>query len=278
MIREGDHCAVKDPLRSGDAGPEPMVPEGPYPDGNEYREEEAGDASGADVAGSSDAGIEAGAGVEMDATSSLDGPVSADASVLMDASPKSEPDVGPVTPKDASTEGDGPDALLSDVTVPRDATQDANDGAGPNEAAVDGGDSGGSGLASCTETDLAQWRGFQTSTQLMPAIADCYARDPACAVGACELGGCLRGVAGVTSCSSCATEEARCALVACAAECGSSDTNDACRACSCRQGCIGTTSACAMGSVNACADCNGTTCSNMSLAPAIITVINAIYL
>jgi hypothetical protein len=164
-------------------------------------------------------------------------------------------------------------APWSDAAGPVDATQVASDASEAGEAAVDSGEQDASLPPLCSEADLANWRTFQASGRLIQTIAAGYASDPRCATGACDLAACLRRAARVTGCIACVAEETRCALTACATSCGSADTGDSCRACGCRQGCIGATTACGMGSMNVCRDCNGTTCGNMSLDPTLIMVI-----
>ena len=132
----------------------------------------------------------------------------------------------------------------------------------------------------CAAVDLERWRQFQMSDLLLGSIASCYMGNPSCALGVCDLSLCLRATAGVTGCDACAAAEARCADTACRTECGSSTTSDACRACACRERCIGSTPACAMGPMDVCADCSGTSCNRTSFDPALnmTVVVNPIVL
>jgi hypothetical protein len=146
-----------------------------------------------------------------------------------------------------------------------------------SDAAHDAASDTGTPVDTCSATDLSLWRNFQISGQLMPTIAICFARNPQCSVGACDLNVCLRDAVGVAHCETCIAEETRCAVNACAAECSASNSSDACRACACRENCIGTEPSCGgMGTEDVCADCDDYTCQNMSalpLDPALIMVV-----
>jgi hypothetical protein len=295
MVREGDHCVSEDPSLPGEALPidpgEPsFTPERDSAAGNEPNRD--------------------GGALEMPPPTLDSGvdarPPMSDASYDMDASIFADaraPDTmeGGLIPYDAYAGDAGLDASIdaadgaaaeastadvfspSDALVSNEASLDASYAADAEDASPDGSDADASHTVSdggdaaipplCSDSDLANWRTFQISGRLIQTIAACYASDPRCARGACDLAGCLRQSAGIAGCVDCVAEETRCALAACTSSCGSSDTSDACRACACAQGCIGGTTACGMGPANVCADCRGGTCNNMSLDPALIMVI-----
>ncbi len=283
MVRQGDRCVMDDLAEPREGDP---VGRGQERSASRLdpsaREQDAGAVDDAEQDGAlspSDAGFSDGTVSTFDASAIADASRMTDGSLAMDASGDVGPEAGSV-PHDADTvdaerdaltnsldAGDADATVWSDALVPADATQDASDATG------DSGESDASLPQLCSEGDLSTWRTFQTGGRLMQTIATCYASDPGCARGACDLAGCLRRAAGVSGCVACVAEETRCALAACTAACSSSDANDACRACACREGCIGVTSSCGMGAVNACRDCRGTSCGNMSLDPALIMVI-----
>lgn len=244
-VRDGDRCAMLDP-----ASPEPKP----------MRSEDVGPPDEGAVVADADSGPELAVDdPSMDAGLSVDGSSQADVAADTLGTPEAgSPDTSPFS-----------DAVATDAA---DATRDSNADGAPREAAV--GDA--SPPTAGEQADLEKWRAFQASTQLMLTIADCSARNPRCIARDCEPASCACEAAGVSTCASCAEEEVRCMLLACASECRSSDANDACRACACRRGCIAMTPGCAVGSMVVCADCDGERCTNMSLDPALTTVITEV--
>jgi hypothetical protein len=68
--------------------------------------------------------------------------------------------------------------------------------------------------------------------------------------------------------------EVACVAKSCTKACGASSNDDACRACACENGCVDAFDQCAGEALDVCADCDGKTCSNMSvLRPELIMVI-----
>lgn len=154
--------------------------------------------------------------------------------------------------------------------------RDAGDG-GDHDDAGDAGerDAGDAETpVACSLDDEAAWREFHLSGKVVQAVGECIALYPlACAKKMCPLDDCLREKAGVTSCHECVTTEVQCLLDQCASACGANDTDDACRACACAKGCVEQFDGCAQEPLDVCSDCDGTTCANASLSPALIMVI-----
>lgn len=176
---------------------------------------------------------------------------------------------------DAMTAGDsaGP---TQDGKVPVAPDASAADGSArtgdasnlPDAAASAGDAASDAGAApACSTEDLAAWRAFHLSDQLTSAIAACFAADPSCLTGSCPLDTCLREKAQVNECDSCVQGETECMATHCLGPCGSSGSDDACRACACAKGCTAIFDSCAGEALDVCADCDGTTCSLMSVLP-----------
>ncbi|MFT3928224.1 MAG: hypothetical protein QM778_37190 [Myxococcales bacterium] len=190
----------------------------------------------------------------------------------MDAAPPA-PGIG-----DAEVTLDG--AMLDasmDSSTEKDASPDASDGSidasdGSTDAARDSG--GIEPPLSCSPEDEGNWRAFHLSGQLIQSIGACFAGNPSCAKGPCPLDDCLRDKAEVSACNECVTAEVECMVAKCTRDCGANDTNDTCRACACAKGCVAAFDNCAPERLDVCADCDETTCGNLSvLAPELIMVV-----
>lgn len=241
LVPDGDHCVDEENVeRGGLAGADGAIE--PFFDASAGEGERVLDATHTDDSLGTNPGVPPDlpdSGTRLDGT--LDAPCCVDAEQSFDAFPQSS--------------GVAETGVTPDTGWPPDSGEDDAASAGP-----------------CNDVDLSRWRAFQTSGRIAQTMATC-ATDPSCAVGVCDLMACVRRTAGLTACSTCVAEETHCALSACPSVCTSSDSSDACRACACAQGCIGATSACGMGSIDICADCNGSTCGNFSLSATLIVVI-----
>jgi hypothetical protein len=244
MVRAGGRCVAEDEADAERDTGEQLVTDSSTSPTEEPGQTGDDHASAPEVA---DAGTDGGALLP-------DGGAYDGAAALLDARP-------PTGPLDATVDGDSAEASLPSVEA---GAADASDGSSPDASLAD----------LCGDSDLTQWREFQVSGQLMPTIATCFARDPRCATGGCDLVGCLRASVGVTECGNCIAEETRCTMGSCAAVCFAASASDTCRACACREGCIGGSAHCAMGGIDVCADCDGFTCTQTStLDPALIMVV-----
>jgi hypothetical protein len=256
-VGEDDRCVSEDGMVQGDADADEVIPvdagrphrsdgavnlpdaEGLQPSDGEMPEASREPDSGADASSRYDSAI-----IPVDATSLPHDGSASDARA--DGS------------HDANQESDSAEAAVDASNDAEAPVADADAGPAPDE---------------CSGPDLAAWRAFQASGALSTTLVTCFARDPACALGACDVMGCLRASAGVDHCVACVADETRCTLTQCP-ECNSSSPTESCRACACREGCIGGGSACGMGPRDICADCSEAACGNFSaLDPALIMVV-----
>jgi hypothetical protein len=173
---------------------------------------------------------------------------------------------------DTDAAGDGGPDLDGAPPPPIDAAPDA-----APDAASDAGDAG---IKLCTPEDLTRWQDFHLSTQLVPQIGACWQADAGCSVDSCPMLECMRQDLGVVSCNACGLEEAACIAASCMERCGASGENEACRACACNHGCVAAFETCSGSSLDACADCDETTCTNQSRLPPelILTVLRPLLL
>lgn len=185
-----------------------------------------------------------------------------DAMTVGDSAAKNRDGKVPDVPDASAADGS---AQAADASNLPDATASAGDAASDAGAAP-----------VCSTEDLTAWRAFHLSDQLTSAIAACFAADPSCLTGSCPLDTCLREKAQVKGCESCVEGETECMATHCLGPCGSSGSDDACRACACAKGCTGIFDGCAGAALDVCADCDGSTCSLMSVLPPeqIIVIVN----
>ena len=175
------------------------------------------------------------------------------------------------SPDDATTPDADLDATLDasdqDATIDAD-TPDASDASTAPDADADA-------PLACTLEDQATWRAFHLSGEVVPAVGECLAANAiSCSKGMCPLDDCLREKAHVSTCEDCVSAEIQCLFAHCKADCGANDTDDTCRACACRNNCIAAFDSCAGEPLDVCADCNETTCANVSfLSPELIMVV-----
>lgn len=153
--------------------------------------------------------------------------------------------------------------------LPDAASDSATDAA--SDAAVDAGD-GAANL--CEAEDVARWYDFHLSSVLVTSIGSCWRTEPGCSSDSCPMLACLQQNLGIRGCETCIAEEAACVAAACAERCGASTDNESCRACACSNGCVLAFEACTGATLDVCADCDETTCANMSrLPPELIMAV-----
>lgn len=164
---------------------------------------------------------------------------------------------GDDTGADGETDATSPPATPDAVAGP-DSNADANlaDGA---PITPDVGPVGGPNQ--CSDDAVDAWRRFQMSANAVPSILACYAADPGCKDGSCNIDACLKGAAGMVGCDACVAAENQCVTKNCATVCGVSTDDDACRACACAARCFDAPDGCGVRNVDACADCKGPSCS-----------------
>jgi hypothetical protein len=179
------------------------------------------------------------------------------------------------SPPDETDNADAYTPGLLDAAVARDGApwpEGAIDAAGDNtapdaDADADAGadaDTASPVVQECPDQDLDAWRRFQMSEQAVPTILACYAADPSCLSGLCDLASCLQTKAEVVGCDRCTTAETECVAKSCAVPCSVATNDDACRACACINRCAQPPTGCGFARVDACADCTGAACNARS--------------
>ena len=153
---------------------------------------------------------------------------------------------------DVGPDGRSGEAALSDVSV---------DGSPDNPDALADADAESEADVSpppaCPENARDAWRTFQTTEQIVPAIGACYAADPLCRTGKCDMASCLQKSAEIVGCDACIAAEVACAAEHCAVECSIATDDEACRACTCANRCLDAPAGCGLASRDICADCSG---------------------
>ncbi len=123
----------------------------------------------------------------------------------------------------------------------------------------------------CADETRDAWRRFQLSEDVVSTISACY--ETRCRTGDCDVSGCVKSGAQVAGCDRCIAAEISCAAEHCPIPCGVATGDDACRACACANRCLNTPAGCGVGSVDACTDCVGASCSaRLSATTDTITI------
>jgi hypothetical protein len=216
---------------------------------------------GDDPVGAGEAGVEHDGPMESERDAAMGPPAPVPDAMIDPPAPAQDAgrdaQVEPPWKPDAGHDGDvdaGPDAGR-DAATPADAGE-------PDAGIV------------CEPDDIADWKQFHTTPGLVHAILSCNAK-PLCAGQPCEVIACIRSAAQVQACDLCVADEASCMFMACGAACGARGNDEKCRACACANGCTEAFGSCAGAAMDeVCADCDGSSCSNMSvLPPELIMVI-----